>query len=236
MTKSVFKLKQFDIAHEKSSMKVGTDAMILGAITKSCNPKNILDIGTGSGILALMLAQRFPNSKIQAIDIHRASIEEAAFNVKNSIFNNVVISESSLQSFAACNDPKFDLIISNPPFFKSDLKSTQADRNYARHNDRLSFEDLIANSKKLLNLNGEFWFILPERHHEEIIRIIEHQELYLNNLISLFNDKQSKPVRRIYGISKTKSHPQFSELAIRINGEYSKEYIELTKDFHNRNL
>ena len=75
MTKSVFKLKQFDIAHEKSSMKVGTDAMILGAIIKSCNPKNILDIGTGSGILALMLAQRFPNSKIQAIELEQKTLD-----------------------------------------------------------------------------------------------------------------------------------------------------------------
>lgn len=236
MTKSIFKLQKFDVAHGQSTMKVGTDAMILGAFVEHESPIKILDIGTGSGILALMMAQKFPNSAITAIDIHQDSIQEAQYNFDQSPFTNLKAIHCSLQDLNNSTCDQFDLIISNPPFFKNDLKSSERNRNFARHNDQLSFEDLIRTSANLLTKQGCFWFILPTRYHYQIESILNGSNLFFHQLISLRNDNSTDPFRYIYKVSKEKATTQYSTLNVRIDGKYSQEYIELTKDFHDRKL
>ncbi len=217
-------------------MKVGTDAMILGSIVQHEKPQRILDVGTGSGILALMMAQKFPDSEILGIDIHSNSIEEAKANICQSPYDKIQIQKIAFQTLALDSNQSFDLIISNPPFFQDDLKSINENRNSARHNDQLSFNDLIESAKKLLTQSGKFWFILPTRYHSEICSLIEQNQLYLNQLISLTNDNQEEPVRYIYSISNQELEIIEKSMNIRIKGQYSLEYIELTKDFHDRKL
>ena len=232
MSKSVFKLKQFEVSHSQSSMKVGTDAMILGAIASNNSTTKILDIGTGCGILALMMAQKYPQAQILGIDIHKNSIQEAKENFNHSRFTNLNTKEISLQEFSKTNHDLFDLIISNPPFFDQDLKSQSSNRNFARHNDNLSFEELIESAKNLLNPKGKFWFILPERYDQEIQKLILASKLHLVEKVNLTNDSKTTPVRIIYSISKIEMKLKEWTLNIRVNSQYSDAYKKLTSDFH----
>ncbi|MCB0478012.1 MAG: methyltransferase [Crocinitomicaceae bacterium] len=236
MSNQLFKLKHFDVAHDRSTMKVGTDAMILGAVAVHDQPKFILDIGTGCGILALMMAQKYPNSKIYAIDIDEESTDQALANFMRSNFRNLSSIRISLQDFARETAQKFDLIVSNPPFFQDDLKSDSEKKNLARHNDNLSFEELISDAKNLLSDSGVFWFILPARYDSIIQNITDQNQMFIQSLIELTNDHQENPVRIIYAISKKEQSIQKKKMNIRIGGKYSSEYIELTKDFHDRDL
>lgn len=215
-------------------MKVGTDAMVLGSLACQDNPKHILDIGSGCGILALMMAQKYPSSEILAIDIHADSIVEASQNFKESPFENLKALKTSLQELEI-ND-HFDLIISNPPFFDDDLKSKSDNRNYARHNDNLSFDQLIGNIAKCLSDNGSAWFILPYRYDNEILSLLEKSKLFLREKIELFNDQKKEPVRIIYSVSKLPTSTLTKRIPIRIDGNYSEEYKTLTKDFHGKTI
>jgi tRNA1Val (adenine37-N6)-methyltransferase len=232
MTNKLFKLKEFNISHSQSSMKVGTDAMILGSYASVIKPKSILDIGTGCGILALMMAQKYPTANITGIDIHSESIEEARSNFENSKFNNLHTLHTSLQDFNNLSEIQYDLIISNPPFFQDDLKSEINSRNLARHNDQLGFKELIHFGSSLLNENGLFWFILPSRYEDQIDELIENSELKNRQKIHLFNDNNSYSVRTIFCLSKSGEELPSDRLTIRKNNSYTDEYIDLTKGFH----
>lgn len=237
MPKHLFKLKEFDVLHAQSSMKVGTDALVLGATTSiSFTPDNILDIGTGCGILALMMAQKYPKSKIVAIDIHQESIQEAELNFNNSKFVSIESLHCSVQNLAATTTNKFDLIVSNPPFFEKDLKSEVEARNFARHNEHLSFEELFQAAYDLLTNKGLFWFILPYRYESKLDALIQTKKLHILRKIYIGNDTKDEVVRIIYCVSKLQELCEISSMNIRINGAYSLEYIELTKNFHSADL
>lgn len=217
-------------------MKVGTDALLLGSLVDSENPKTILDIGTGCGILALMMAQKYPNSTITGIDIHNASVIEAQENVLHSPFSNINVKEIALQDLVLDKLTGFDLIISNPPFFQDDLKSACENRNYARHNDDLPFSELIEHGNRLLSENGQFWFILPYRYDKEISALTIKYGLYINEIVKLKNDYCKTPVRLVYCLTKKESNCNCRSMNIRVQRKYSSEYIELTKEFHDRPL
>jgi len=140
-------------------MKVGTDGILLGAWASTDSPQTILDIGTGTGLIALMMVQRYPQARVDALEIDEASALEATNNVRNSPFtNHVNVTHISLQLFAEHTPHHYDLIVSNPPFFNSGLA-----RNAARHVHTLPHEDLIFCTKKLLNEKGQFCLILPKK-------------------------------------------------------------------------
>ncbi|MDR3326615.1 MAG: methyltransferase [Prevotellaceae bacterium] len=146
-----FKFSQFSIKQEKSAMKVGTDGVLLGAWCEVHNVKNALDIGCSTGLIALMVAQRNRNCSVDAVDIDKNSADEAKFNVGNSIFNSrICVYNSSIQYFTQDCIKRYDLIVSNPPYFVNSLKSPDASRSTARHNTDLTYNELFVCVKKLL--------------------------------------------------------------------------------------
>lgn len=231
---NAFQFKQFCVFDSNSSMKVGTDGVLLGAWANTSKTNSILDIGTGCGIIALMLAQR-TSAFIDAIDIDNESILDAKINISNSNWTKRIIpSNISLQDFVKTNDKKFDLIISNPPFFNNSLKPPDKKRKLAKHTDSLSFETLVYSVKKLLNKNGKFCFILPMNEFQIFKNIILVEGLFINN-ITFVRPKKSKAINRVLAeISFSNiSGNTINELCIRNeDNSFTDEYKELTKDFY----
>lgn len=164
MPKEYFDFKQFRVFQDKCAMKVCTDSCLFGASIEINGAKNILDIGTGTGLLSLMIAQRAAkDSKITAIEIDKNATNQAIENVKNSDWSDIIsVLNQSIQSF--CNDENkntYDLIVSNPPFFQNNLKSQQNDANMARHDISLSLIELFQCVNHLLSTEGVFYILLP---------------------------------------------------------------------------
>ena len=163
---------------------------------------NILDIGTGSGLIALMLAQRCPSAHIDAIDIDAEAVAQAKENFADSVFRlQLSAFESRLQDWQIVNDKcsdgkSYDLIVSNPPYFQNSLKNPDPGRKTARHTDSLSFEELIAHTVRLLAENGVFALILPAEAEEEIRTIASAAGLQLVRVTRVYS-KESKPARRV---------------------------------------
>lgn len=212
-------------------MKIGTDGVLLGAWAHVENPGNILDIGTGTGLIALMLAQRFPHAKLTGIEIDQNAFEEARFNVSTSKFRNRInVLHTSLQEFHS--NEKYDLIVSNPPFFELTHKEISA-RNKARQQSDLTFEEMINYAEKLLSENGSFAVIIPFK--SEIYFIDLASEFYLFPYkITRVKGNENLPFKRsLMLFSRNQSIVQTGELTIEISRNvYTEEYISLTKAFY----
>lgn len=159
MGDSTFRLKQFNIAQQQDVFKIGTDSMLLGAWANHCSPSTALDIGTGTGIIALMLAQRFPTTSITAIDIHKPSVILAQENFATSPWADRL--SAVHQDIAEGFNGSFDLITCNPPYFQNSYKSDDTNRNRTRQNLSLSLPDLFIRASQLLRESGKFCLILP---------------------------------------------------------------------------
>ena len=252
MSTSYFRFKQFTIFHDRCAMKVGTDGVLLGcwAITPPYpSPQGrgirILDIGTGSGLIARMLMQRFPEAEVEGIDIDEAAVEQAKENMraypcplpKGKGTDSIYLSR--LQEW----DPgyEYDLIVSNPPYFQNSLKNPDKGRELARHTDSLSYEELLAHSERLLTMHGQLAIILPADAEQEICTLAVRHSLYLTHVTRVYS-KESKPPRRVllqfeksesqdHGI--TESRPLEDTLVLEDNkGGRSAAYQELAKDFY----
>lgn len=193
-----FTFKQFHITDDHTAMKVGTDGVLLGAWAKG--GLKVLDIGTGTGLIALMMAQRFPSAQIDAIEIDKGALEDARFNVSQSPFNNRInIINSPLQDYKPCNETQeegiYDAIVCNPPYFINSLKNPLQQRTTARHTDSLSHQELIYHSKRLLKPNGSLSIIIPSNNKD----ILEAEAIF-NGLpilkITNIKTKSSKPAKR----------------------------------------
>ena len=233
MTNSYFRFKQFTINHGKCPFKVGTDGVLLGASTDVTGNERILDIGTGTGLIALMLAQRC-NASVVAIEPDHDSFEQAAENVRQSKWaGRINVENSRLQDYVP-NDLKFDLIVSNPPYFIDSLKNPDPARSAARHNDGLDHEDLLKGASRLLDKDGLFQVIMPWEEGNLFIAEAQEFGFYCSSILKIrptitsevrrlilgFTRKKSKPVERFLTIEKGKRH------------DYTEEYINLTKDFY----
>jgi tRNA1Val (adenine37-N6)-methyltransferase len=175
-------------------MKISTDAVLLGALAKAENPSKILDIGTGTGVIALMLAQRFPDSQLTAIEIDADAASQADENFRKSQFSErLKIIHGRIQDLSDLDN--FDLIVSNPPFFPAHLKSQDSKRNKALHTDELSFDELIEKVSSLLSESGKFWVILPPRQMEDLGVLAEKCGLFCCRKIQV-RDGYSKPFHR----------------------------------------
>jgi tRNA1Val (adenine37-N6)-methyltransferase len=229
-----FQFKQFKVFHDKSSMKVGTDAVLLGCLTNLHHAKNILDVGCGSGIVTLVLAQRSA-ANIRGIDIHEESVMQAIENFELSIWKDrLTASLSSFQNFAITHQEKFDGIVTNPPFFVNSMKSPVIQRNMARHNDHLSSKDLLNNAKHLLEPKGIFTLILPTTEAERLLEYASKMGFFLSRKVFIQPKASKKPNRVILEL-RLSSPIQIitQQLIIREeNNEYTKEYQKLTKDFY----
>lgn len=231
---NVFRFKQFSVIQEKSAMKVGTDGVLLGAWTDSeCCANRILDIGTGTGVIALMLAQKFPSAVIDAIEIDHDAAEEAALNVANSPWaDRIKVTETSLEHFSAPSI--YNLIVCNPPFYNATLKPDDKARAMARHSDSLEFKDVTTFADQHLCHDGHLAVIYPTNNEENIMLGVAASSLKLQKVCDICT-KVGKPCkRRMILLGKTCGNGVIREtLNIRnADGDYSDEYRNLTRDFY----
>lgn len=228
---SVFKFKQFEVNQTNSAMKIGTDAMVFGALIDASNKKNGLDIGTGTGVLSLMVAQRNQTIKIKAIEIDLNAFQEAENNFLASTFHpQLEAIHQDVKAFQT--DEKFDLIFSNPPYFQNATKSISDERNLARHTDTLSMEELSLKVSEIISTDGDFWIILPIETMQEIDFHLKSLHFFLNQVILIYG-KENQLVRKIASYSKSKKDGFQQELIIRkSDNQYTEAYKELTIDYH----
>lgn len=235
MANDSFAFKQFTIKQNKCAMKVSTDAVLLGAWVIPNGSSFILDIGTGTGVIALMLAQK-SDATILAIDIDEDSTQQATDNVAQSVFNKKVnVVHTSFQEITKTHTQKFNLIVTNPPYFIDSLKSHGDNRKYARHNDLLPFEDLINGVKKLLDDKGKFCLILPKNEAIIFRELAQQKGLYLSKLMRV-RTKPSIETEKRHLMQFEFKETEFSESTLIIESEkhfdYTQEYKDLTKDYY----
>lgn len=231
MPNTHFSFKQFTIHQDQTAMKVTTDACILGAYTEVKEPENVLDIGTGTGLLALMLAQR-SNAKIDAVETDKNAYNQAVININESIFRDKIkIHHISIQDFTTTY--AYDLIISNPPFFQNHLKSETQSRNNSIHTDTLSFEDLLNSILRLLSFNGIFVVLLPVYESSIFEQLSTLQGLYPQNKLMIRHRKGSRILRIITTFGRVKKQIIHEELIIKNPDEsYSPDFQTLLKDYY----
>ena len=231
MPNPYFSFKRFTVYHDKCAMKVGTDGVLLGAWTHVDTSQRILDIGTGSGLVALMLAQRCEAS-ITAIDIDSEAVEQAQININASDWKErMEVYHTDLCKFSP--EHLFDTIVSNPPYFVDSLKCSDTQRNTARHNDTLTSEQLFGNVSRMLCEEGEFSLVLPFEQTESAISIGEKYGRYPTRHTRVITRPGLPPKRSLLAFKK---HPEEyipQDLVIELERHvYSKEYIALTKEFY----
>jgi len=217
-------------------MKIGTDSLILGCLAKAKKPQHILDIGTGTGLLALMMAQKFTEAKITAIDIDETAATEATYNALQSKWvNRIVVSNLSLQDFMLSNQQLFDLIITNPPYFVSNnhYPILPANRKLARQTIELPFEILLVNISKLLSVNGICWMVLPTGIAIDVIEKAQKYHLFNNHCI-MVSPNENKPFNRIiFSLSKQNTSVTTATFYIYKSGgnEHTDTYKTTVADF-----
>lgn len=236
MANSYFRFKQFTVRQDRCSMKVGTDGVLLGAWADADNPLTILDVGTGTGLIALMLAQRFPSAQVDAIDMDRSAYEQAAENVTDSpFFNQIQVFYSSFQDFSELyKDKRYDLIVSNPPFFNDSLKSPDPSRTLARHTDTLPLPVLLKLATALLNESGILSLILPFDTADDLLDEALAVGLKLVRRTDIIPVIGGKPKRSLLTFAQTSSaSPVLEQLTIELARHvYTEEFRRLTADFY----
>lgn len=232
MSNSSFQFKQFTIRHDRCAMKVGTDGVLLGAWAQIDNSKRILDVGTGTGLISLQLAQRTIDTEIVAIEIDEAAAGQACENIARSPWaDRVKIICNDFRNFQT--EEKFDLIVSNPPYFIDALKCPDEQRRLARHTGELNYELLFSRSANLLKEQGRVSIIIPSEAENVVIDTAWKYKLLLHNRLRVYT-KPGKPCRRVLltlGFQEKECIEQ--EICIEtLHHQYTPEYIALTKDFY----
>jgi len=232
---SYFQFKQFRIVQERSAMKVGMDGVLLGAWANTSGADRILDIGTGTGLIALMLAQKNALAQIEAVEIDREACEEAVLNVQQSDWSGRInLHCQSFQEFVAETGNKYDLIVSNPPFFSNGVKAPAETRAQARHADALPLDVLISGAAKLLNENGQIALILPTEQLQDVENLAEINGLSLARLCRVKPNPIKPDFRILVELAKEQVALQEENLMIEFekHHDYTPAYRELTKDFY----
>lgn len=229
--KDIFRFKQFEVDQSDCAMKINTDGVLLGAMVQHENPKLILDIGTGTGIIALMLAQRFPKAQVHAVEIDEQASATAGRNFKNSVFSKQLsVNNESIEQYN--NSEKFDLIAANPPFFVNDYKNAEPKKEMARHASITFFAELVKKVDELLSDEGCFWFVLPIKQAEEVVWRGEQLGLIEQKVIRLHSDLTKPEFRRIVCLARRKSTLLEEDFIIyESEKKYTKAYEVLLKDF-----
>ncbi len=235
MANDWFRFKQFMVKQDKTAMKVGTDGVLLGSWAGVENPARILDIGTGTGLIALMMAQRYPSATVDAVEIDKDAAGQAAENFRHSAWDDrLSIHHQSLREFAVDRKRDYDLIVSNPPYFSRSMKAPGKGRTLARHDDLLSKEELLQDVVRLLKPEGVFAVILPFGSSAEFISIATGLLLFPQKGLKV-RPVPGRPFARILiSFSFTAGEFHEDEIIIESGGRhvYSEEYIRLTKDFY----
>lgn len=229
-----FKFKKFTIWHDKCAMKVGTDGVLLGAWAEVGNNKGLaLDIGTGSGLIAVMMAQRNQELSIHAIDIDVEATEQARYNADLSPYSDRITIECTDLTNYFDEINKYDIIVSNPPFYEERTYSGNNKRDKARHTSSLPFSLLLEKTSHLMKDKGSLSVIIPYSAVTTFILAAAEYGLYLNKRTDVYNSPSKQPKRSLLCFRKTYSDTIISRLDIRNDdGSYSEEYTKLTEDFY----
>lgn len=230
-----FKFKQFTIHQDRCAMKIGTDGVLLGAWTSlHTNPLSILDIGAGTGIIALQMAQRSNAETIDAVEIDDGAYEQCVQNFENSPWSDRLFCyHASLQDFGEEIDEKYDLIVSNPPFYSDAFKTESDARNKARFTSSLSFEELIDTVRKLLSNDGNFSVIIPYKEEENFVKYAKENHLHPLRVCHVKGTPNAEIKRSLITFTPQESNTSTEELVIEVSRHrYTEEYNDLVKDFY----
>jgi tRNA1Val (adenine37-N6)-methyltransferase len=233
-----FKFKEFTVQQDRAAMKIGTDAVLLGAWCSLDNyPDSILDIGSGTGVISLMLAQRCDAMTIDAVELDENAYEQSVSNFEDSDWGDrLYCYNASFQEFSdeiSDEEETYDLIVSNPPFYTDDFKTQDASRNKARFTSSLSFEALIIGVSRILSEKGVFSVVIPFKEETNFIALAKENNLFLNRLCRVKGHETSE-------IKRTLMEFYFNEIELKQESlvietarhNYTEAYIELTKDFY----
>ena len=233
---SKFQFKQFAVNQDQCAMKIGTDGVLLGAWAPiDSRPNSILDIGTGTGIIALMLAQRSDAQQIDALEIDENAYEQAVDNFESSPWGDRLFCfHAGLDEFVEEPEDEYDLIVSNPPFYVEDFRSDNAQRDLARFQEAMPFEDLVEAAALLLSENGVFAVIIPFKEEENFLALAKEYELFPIKITRVKGTHETQIVRSLLAFRRYElSVLSADELVIEINRhEYTDDYIALTKEFY----
>ena len=233
---STFNFKQFTVQQDRCAMKIGTDGVLLGAWCPiDNNPFSVLDIGAGTGILSLMLAQRSNAEQIDSLEIDEEAYEQCVENFENSPWSDRLFCfHAGLDEFVDEPEDEYDLIISNPPFYSEDFKTENSQRDLARFQDALPFEDLIEAADLLLSENGIFAIIIPFKEEENFIDLCAEVELYPVKVTRVKGTPTTEIKRSLLAFKRYElSTLTADELIIETSRhQYTDDYINLTKDFY----
>ena len=237
-----FQFKQFYLRHDRCAMKVGTDGVLLGAwtpvpIADGTQVVRILDVGTGCGLIARMLMQRCPEAEVEGIDINEAAVEQACENGVRAF--QARLQEWKMENGKWTNDKwqngkLYDLVVSNPPYFRNSLKNPDAGRQLARHTDSLSYEELFLHSRRLLAPNGQLALILPAETEAEVIELATQHSLYCTRMTRVYGraGKAAKRILLLFGPEKT-NVPETDTLVLEsADGGRSPQYSALAQEFY----
>ncbi|MGB5318093.1 tRNA1(Val) (adenine(37)-N6)-methyltransferase [Eudoraea sp.] len=230
-----FRFKEFTVHQDRTAMKIGTDGVLLGAwVTISNSPESILDIGAGTGIIGLMLAQRTYAETIDAIEIETAAFEQCVENFEASPWaDRLFCYHAALDEFLDEVDEKYDLIISNPPFYSEEVSSGNNARDLARQNSSLPFDLLLKGASQLLSKTGIFALIIPFKEEENVLSEALKYGLYPARLLHVKGHSDSEVKRSLLEFHFNKKPLKISGLTIeKARHEYTEDYINLTKDFY----
>ena len=229
-----FSFKQFEVHQDRCAMKIGTDGVLLGCWAPVDNVYSVLDIGAGTGVISLIIAQRSTAETIDAVEIDEDAYEQTVENFERSPWGDRLFCyHASFQEFFTEIDDKYDLIISNPPFYTENYKTDDKKRDLARFEDALPFEHLLYGSSKLLSDTGRLVIILPYKSEEEIITVAEQFHLYPQKITRVKGSPNTETKRSLIALGFERKEIFYDELVIEITRHrYTEEYVKLTKDFY----
>lgn len=224
-----FRFQQFSIQQSKDVFRVGTDGVLLGAMCNVKNAKKILEIGTGTGLISLMLAQRNVSAKISAIDINENAVKLASENFRNSIFNeNLKVGLKDFKNFET--NENFDLVVCNPPFFEENASAKDV---LARQQVELNFRNLVEKSTEIITKKGILSIILPSEAATDVKSLAAEFNLYLVREINIYGIEGGNLKRNILEFSLAQKPLEISDFVIEKSPrKYSDQYLNLTKNFH----
>ncbi len=232
--KGVFHFKQFRVSHRRSTLKVGTDAVLLGIWAQARDASKILDIGTGNGVIALLMSQRFEDSKIVAIDIDKESIEEARCNFDNSPWHSRIVAiHQDVLLYARQTQEHYDLIVCNPPFFEASLLSQNTKLNQAKHTLTLDYSSLFLSVNQLIAENGVFALICPYDKADKVFQLAKQYQFHCRRKLVIYPKKSKSANRIIIEFDKTTSRCQSEQLIVyQEDNTYTSQYRRWGRDYY----